>query len=170
MGSSSCRVNKVPTNRIFFPAEKEIGMRELAMDLSKKLKLPITIDNDLGLYAFVADWVGVPYRFGAFTMKGTDCSGFVYQLYNQVYGKNLGRTSSHDMMLQSRPINKSDMKEGDLVFFNINNRTGGGASHVGVYLQNNLFVHASTQHGVIISNLSEPYYTKTFITAGRVSR
>ena len=56
----------------------------------------------------------------------------------------------------------------DLVFFNINNRRGGRASHVGVYLKNDLFVHATTKQGVIISSLNEPYYRRTYIGGGRV--
>lgn len=169
MGTTACRVARQPVQRVYFPSEEEISMKKLTSQISEALRLPLNMEEDnIGLYAFVADWMGVPYRYGAYSMKGTDCSGFVYHLYNEVYGKNVGRTSSAGLMSQTVRVPRHELKEGDMVFFNINNRTGGRASHVGVYLKDNLFAHASTQNGVIISSLLEPYYSSTFMAGGRI--
>ena len=67
-------------------------------------------------------------------------------------------------ILLSRRISRTDLKEGDLLFFN----TTGGISHVGIYLQNNKFVHASASQGVTVSDMFDPYYLRRFIGAGRV--
>lgn len=175
-GLSSCTVSQHSIKRIYFPDEETSSimtkanseMVTLAKSLSKKLRIPLNAQEDeLGLYAFAADWMGVPYRFGACSMRGTDCSGFAYNLYLEVYKTDIGRSSSADMMDATARISRDELKEGDLVFFNINNRRGGRASHVGVYLKDGKFIHASTRHGVIISNLSEGYYRRAYIGAGR---
>lgn len=177
MGSTSCRTIKQPAKRVLIPGEvitnedpiinaEEI---QLAEKLSTILRIEIETPRDnLHLYSFVDDWIGTRYRFGGTTKKGTDCSGFVYRLYQDVYNTDVGRQSSADLMNKTKRIKKNDLREGDLVFFNINNRRGGRASHVGVYLKDNKFIHASTRRGVIISDLDEPYYEKTYLGAGRV--
>ena len=83
--------------------------------------------------------------------------------YKAVYNKDLGRHSSATLMANSRRVDKRHLNEGDMVFFNINNRCCGIASHVGVYLKDDLFLHATTKQGVIISSLNEPYYRRTYI-------
>ncbi|WP_288905008.1 NlpC/P60 family protein [uncultured Porphyromonas sp.] len=175
MGSTSCRTYREPVRRVLLPSgtiSREIypmETQELASELSKDLKINIELPEDnLELYSFADEWKGTPYRFGGTTRKGTDCSGFVWQLYKAVYNKDLGRHSSATLMANSRRVDKRHLNEGDLVFFNINNRRGGRASHVGVYLKNDLFVHATTKQGVIISSLNEPYYRRTYIGGGRV--
>ncbi len=177
MGSTSCRTIKQPAKRVLIPGEvitnedpiinaEEI---QLAEKLSTILRIEIETPRDnLHLYSFVDDWIGTRYRFGGTTKKGTDCSGFVYRLYQDVYNTDVGRQSSADLMNKTKRIKKIDLREGDLVFFNINNRRGGRASHVGVYLKDNKFIHASTRRGVIISDLDEPYYERTYLGAGRV--
>lgn len=173
MGSSSCHTQRQPVRRINFPQREVVlpdpELEVVAQNLELKLHVPIDsrFDN-LGLYSFVNDWKGTPYRFGRNAKSGTDCSGFVYRLYQDVYGINIGRTSSAALMNRSSRIKRSELQEGDMVFFNINNRRGGSASHVGVYLKDNKFVHASTRSGVIVSDLREPYYARTYIGAGRV--
>lgn len=169
--SQSCTTYRDTVKNIYIPNEYELTMAALADTLSEVLDIPLKHDqNDLGLYAFVADWIGTPYRFGQNSKKGTDCSGFAYALYLDVYNTNISRSSSADLMSKSQRIGKKDLKEGDLVFFNINNRRGGRASHVGVYLKDDKFAHASTRRGVIISSLNEPYYSRTYIGAGRINK
>lgn len=177
MGSTSCRTIRQPVKRVVFPGEvitnngpvinvEEIKLAEkLSIDLSMNIELP---EDNLSLYSFIDDWIGTRYRFGGTTKKGTDCSGFVYRLYQEVYKMDVGRQSSADLMSKTKRINKSNLREGDMVFFNINNRRGGRASHVGVYLKDNKFIHATTRRGVIISDLNEPYYKRTYLGAGRV--
>ena len=121
------------------------------------------IKNDK-LYQFIEKWMGTPYKYGAQSETGTDCSGFSGNLYKSIFENTLPRTAK--MQYQSCvKVEMDEIKEGDLVFFN----TRGGVSHVGVYLQNGYFVHASTKKGVTINSLTEGYYKNKFIGAGRPS-
>lgn len=123
---------------------------------------PTEIRNE-ELYRFINEWYGVPYKYAGKDKKGIDCSGFSSMLYNTVYHKKLS-PSSKTQAEEAKKVSSSDLQEGDLVFFDIN---AGRISHVGVYLQNNKFVHASTKRGVIINDLNEPYYKKYFVRSGR---
>ena len=115
------------------------------------------------LFEYISRWWSVPYRIGGMGMSGVDCSGFVKGLTNEAYSIELPR-SSREQADFSKPISKENLKEGDLVFFN----TGRGISHIGMYLANNKFVHASTSMGVVISDLNEAYWSKRFVKAGRL--
>ena len=170
MGTTSCRVHKpAVVGRVCLPpSPPELEVEERIEDLSLELKTPVTIEDNLTLYEFVKDWLRVPYRYGAYSKAGTDCSGFVYHLYKDVYGIDVTRTSAQGLREKCRAINKTELKEGDLVFFNIRNRRGGAASHVGVYLKNGLFVHAATRSGVTISRMSDGYYTRYYLSSGRI--
>ena len=114
------------------------------------------------LYIAIHEWMGTPYRYGRSDKKGTDCSGFVRNIFLPLCGKELPRSAA-DMskVIQSKPI--AELQEGDLVFFNYRGRTN---SHVGIYLQNGWFVHASTVHGVTLNNLHSSYYTQRFSKGG----
>lgn len=122
------------------------------------------IRND-PLYQFIDDWYGTSYCMGGMTKNCVDCSGFVQTFYSTVYGIIIPRTSKEQYGF-AKKISSAKLKEGDLLFFN----TRGGVSHVGIYLMNNKFVHASTSAGVTISDLDETYYSKRFISAGRVDK
>ena len=112
----------------------------------------------------VDEWYGVRYRTGGNTKTGVDCSGFTVAVYAAVYGISLPRVSK-EQYRTSRKISTTELQEGDLVFFNTN---GSGVSHVGVYLGNNKFIHASVSRGVMVSGLFEPYYLKRYYGAGRI--
>ena len=109
------------------------------------------------------EWYGTRYRLGGTTKKGVDCSAFVQAVFLGAYAVSLPRTAREQHRI-ARKISRTELQEGDLLFFN----TTGGVSHVGIYLQNNKFIHASASKGVTISDLFDPYYLRRFISAGRV--
>lgn len=122
------------------------------------------LENDV-LLTHIDEWYGTRYRLGGSTKNGIDCSAFVQAIYLSAFGVSLPRTA-REQYKASRIISSTELKEGDLVFFN----TTGGISHVGIYLQNNKFIHASSSFGVIISDMFDPYYVKRFKGAGRVEK
>ena len=124
---------------------------------------PVYELKNVKLFGFIDEWYGTPYRYGGTTKKGVDCSAFSQYLFSDVYGITLPRTARDQYKLTNR-ISRTELREGDLIFFN----TRGGVSHVGVYLQNNKFVHASTSGGVTISDIFESYWVKRFIGVGRI--
>lgn len=126
------------------------------------LQTPKSEINNIKLYSFIDDWVGTKYKYGGMSKIGVDCSGFCNILYSQVYNKEIKRTTS-DLSKGINKVSKSKLKEGDLVFFNISKKKN---SHVGIYLKNNRFVHASSSKGVIISSLDNPYYKKAYSKGG----
>jgi cell wall-associated NlpC family hydrolase len=112
----------------------------------------------------VDQWYGVRYRIGGTDKSGIDCSAFALAVYAAAYGITLPRVS-REQYRNSRKISATELKEGDLVFFNTRGR---GVSHVGIYLGNNHFAHSSVSKGVTVSSLFEPYYLQRFVGAGRI--
>lgn len=117
------------------------------------------------LFGTIDKWWGTPYKIGGLTQSGIDCSGFVFVLFIDVFNIQLPRTA-HEQRDVCDKISKTDLQQGDLVFFHTRRSA---ISHVGIYLGNNKFVHASTSNGVMISDLDEEYWLRRFVTAGRVN-
>lgn len=113
----------------------------------------------------IDEWWGTKYRMGGSDRNGIDCSAFTQVLYSQVFSISLPRIS-RDQYRAAVPVPVTDLREGDLVFFT----QGGNISHVGFYLRNNKFVHASTSEGVTISDLNDMYWSKRFAGAGRIQQ
>jgi lipoprotein Spr len=128
--------------------------------------MPNQVTNVM-LYRFIDDWYGVRYRMGGTTKKGVDCSSFVQQLYKYAFGTDLLRTAGLQFESAIFIKNKTDLKEGDLVFFRIGTSR---ISHVGVYLNNNYFVHSASSKGVSIANLTNAYWSKYFAGGGRIAK
>lgn len=109
--------------------------------------------------------IGVKYVYGGTTTSGFDCSGFI----GYVFGKNgvkLPRTSS-GMYSAGNAVSKANLITGDLVFFNTSGR---GVSHVGIYIGDGKFAHASTSRGVRVDKLNDPYYWgKRYVGAKRIA-
>lgn len=129
-----------------------------------RLDVPVEALQNKSLYNLIDEWWGTPYRLGGTTQRGIDCSAFVQTLMFGVFSLQLPRTAREQKDMTTW-IPMSDLREGDLVFFN----TRGSVSHVGVYLHNNKFVHASTSGGVMISDLNETYWSRKLIGAGRLA-
>ena len=137
----------------------------LAKDyFSQIMGVAVSATENVKLYQFVYDWLGTPYRLGGDTKGGIDCSGFAFQLYDKVFNTVIGN-NSRNIFSMVNPVNKEDLKEGDLVFFKIKSKA---ISHVGVYLGNNKFAHASSSRGVMISNLNEAYWKRYYYKGGRL--
>ena len=120
--------------------------------------------HNRSLYSFIEEWYGTPYLFGGTNRYGIDCSAFTRQLYNDVYNLPIVRTSI-EQFSQVEKIDPVELKEGDLVFFKIHSHR---ISHVGVYLYDGKFVHASVSQGVVISDLSDAYWTRNYAGCGRM--
>lgn len=112
----------------------------------------------------IANYMSVPYRSGGTGQHGLDCSGFTYVAYRDYDGTRLPLTVRTLFRLENR-VEYNDMAYGDLVFFKIDKRK---VSHVGVYLGEGKFVHASRSRGVVIDDLTDQYWADRYAGARRV--
>ncbi|MFD1769617.1 C40 family peptidase [Sphingobacterium suaedae] len=115
------------------------------------------------LYQFVYEWLGTPYRLGGDSKRGIDCSKFSLAVYENVFNTTIGY-NSRNQYANVKPIRKNDLEPGDLVFFKIRSRH---ITHVGVYLGDDKFAHASSSRGVMVSNLNEAYWKRYYYNGGR---
>ena len=144
--------------------EKQDDQESLAKDyLSQIMGVALSATSNMKLFHFVYDWIGTPYHFGGSSRKGIDCSAFTKELYSEVFNLDI-RRNSRDIFSMVSPVSRDELKEGDLVFFKIHSRR---ISHVGVYLGNGRFAHASSR-GVAINSLSDAYYSRYFYKGGRL--
>ena len=155
-GLSSCKSHKHKNDGV---ASEEILSVKPKKDKYSKLRNKIVEESK--------KWIGTPYKYAHQEKgKGTDCSGMVMVVYEEIVGIKLPRNSA----MQADYCHKLKEKEilpGDLVFF-ATGRDKKKVSHVGIMIDNENFVHASASKGVIISNMTTPYYQRTFIHFGRV--
>lgn len=154
-----------PQKELNFKNTAEIeNSTSLHFKYAQLLDIDVERLNNKELYPFIDEWMNTPYRFGGNSKSGIDCSGFTGMIYKNIFDIQLPRMASEQYKI-CKKTDRENLTEGDLVFFN----TRGGISHVGLYLHNGFFAHASTNHGVIISNLDEGYYHDRFIGGGRVT-
>ena len=118
------------------------------------------------LYLEAAQWIGTPYHSGGQSRKGTDCSGFVRQVYKKVYDIDLPRSTT-EQVEEGKRVRRHKLREGDLVFFHGSKRRR--ANHVGIYLKEGKFVHASTSRGVMVSRLDEDYWNEHWLRGRRIN-
>lgn len=111
-------------------------------------------------------WLGVKYRYGGEGRDGIDCSALMMNVYREALGVKLPRTSRAQRDYSTH-VNRRDLQPGDLVFFStLKNRSG--VSHVGLYIGNDRFIHASSSRGVVVSQLSDKYFVSHYHSSGRV--
>lgn len=133
---------------------------------SVKLGIDIDLRDNHKLYINAAQWMGTPYRLGGNSTQGIDCSGLTFQLYKETYRIRLPRSTSKQKFEVQRQLTHDELREGDLVFFN-SHPSSKRATHVGIYLKDWKFIHASSSQGVIVSSLLEEYYKEHWICGGR---
>ncbi len=127
------------------------------------MDMPVEQLNNLPLLQQIDHWWGTRYCMGGHDESCIDCSAFTQTILHSVYGVDVPRTA-HEQYSFSTHINDTEIQEGDLVFF----KSGRSITHVGLYLSNYKFVHASTSGGVTISDLNDSYWSKRYAGAGRV--
>lgn len=113
----------------------------------------------------VINYLGTPYKFGGNSRKGIDCSAFTRTIFMETFNIELPRSTLEQIKI-GIPVPRQELKFGDLVFFNTRRRQNPG--HVGIYLWDDYFVHASTKYGVIVSSMANGYYDKRFVGARRI--
>lgn len=155
-------VNETPV--ISTPVKAKPQRGDSGKECNNALGLKCSDDDNASLYETVNSWLGVPYKYGGTDRSGIDCSAFVGEVYRKVYGVNLSRTAN-DMLRDVKLIGKSQLREGDILFFT---NSKGKVSHVGIYLKDGLFAHASTSAGVCVSRTDDKYWSKHFYKGGRI--
>lgn len=138
------------------------------LQIKYSLKMDIAVEEikNIPLLQKIDEWWGTPYVLGGNSKNGVDCSYFTLDVMRDIYKINLKRTAA-EQYEQSVKIEWNNLKEGDLVFFKTEGRRR--ISHVGIYLANNKFAHASTSQGVTIGDLIDPYWQRRLYSLGRTS-
>lgn len=145
------------------PEEKE-SILSGTRDFTREKNTAISALDQSRLMRELSKYMSVPYVLGGENGDGLDCSAYTMLVYKQALKKDLPRTSL-DQSKVGALVEFDDLKFGDLVFFNT---TGDPASHVGIYLGDDLFAHASVSFGVTISSLQSSYYKKRYESARRI--
>ena len=149
--------------------DREITIEELAADVaartasrreSRVVSRAAAVEQTLRTDG--PNWIGIPYRWGGTTRRGIDCSAFVQQYVRQNLGIELPRTTA-GQRYEGVSIDKSELMPGDLVFFRRR-----GIRHVGVYLSDGEFIHASSSRGVTISRLDSRYWSRHYWMSRRI--
>ena len=149
--------------------EKLLALNEEQTKIEEKEKqaknveeeVSVSVDADK-LIVIAKSKLGSPYSYGSLGPNAFDCSGYTSYVFRQM-GISLPRTASSQAYAGVK-VAKANLQKGDLVFFN----TYGGISHVGIYIENGNFIHASSYgSGVVVSNINDSYYAPRYVTAAR---
>jgi len=147
------------------PDSKEIeSIAAGTRDFKKEKNPAIKALDQSKMMREISRYMGVPYVYGGTSAQGLDCSGYTMLVYKNAMGKLLPRSAAEQAKV-GQSVKFENLKFGDLVFFNT---TGQQYSHVGIYLGDDLFAHASVTLGVTISSLQSSYYEKRYVGARRI--
>lgn len=147
--------NTLKQNKI----EKRI-QKQIANNNNKNIA---TLNLNDELYDFYKEWEGVRYKFGGESKDGIDCSAFIQKVFEKNFNMTLPRTTKEQAEI-GKEINKNELATGDLIFF----KTGRYSRHVGIYIEDGKFIHASTSKGVTISTLDNSYFSKHYWKSLRI--
>jgi len=123
------------------------------------------VDKDEVMFKII-EYLNTPYLWGGTSKRGIDCSAFIQTIMYQALGVTLPRTSLEQSGV-GEPVEKSDLKFGDLIFFDTMRK--GRVTHVGMYLSNGYFAHSGSRTGVAVASLDDEFYTRTYLKARRVT-
>ena len=137
------------------------------LQLKYAIMLDATVEklSNVGLLKLIDEWWGTRYCMGGTSKECIDCSAFVQVVISGTYNVTVPRTAQEQYNTGNK-IGMEELQEGDLVFFHTSGRT---ISHVGIYMLNNKFVHASTSGGVMFNDLNDSYWREKFRGATRVA-
>lgn len=151
--------------------DRKVDLDALKREVAQKRKTSFRYGNQTppgvnrdAVLLDVVGLLGVPYKYGGASRQGMDCSGFTSVVYSSGLSRTLPR-STREQYGMGLDVSQDELQFGDLVFFNT---TGRRPSHVGIYLEDDLFAHASISYGVTISSLESTYYQKRYVGARRV--
>ena len=161
-------VRNTATNYEAMPANMSDVEKANWLQLKYSIKMDVAVEEirNIPLLQKIDEWWGTPYCLGGSSKGCIDCSYFTLDVMKNIYDINLKRTAA-EQYEQCQRIEWTNLKEGDLIFFKTEGRRT--ISHVGIYLTNNKFAHASTSQGVTISDLADPYWQRRLFSLGRAS-
>ncbi|MCU0343883.1 MAG: C40 family peptidase [Ignavibacterium sp.] len=150
--------------------DSKIDLTELMKNLDQKssgsdTEALISSKRELMLMEIIK-YMDTPYKFGGNSLNGIDCSAFTQNVYQSAWMLSLNRSAREQYQQGIVIDHRSELEFGDLVFFNTRKRVKPG--HVGIFIGDNLFVHASSKSGVTISSLDHDYYNKRYMGARRI--
>lgn len=165
--STTVPISQVKKQEVFFfPSQKKYAA---ILEVS-----PDRVNNQ-SLYEFIEEWEDTPYLMGGETKRGIDCSFFMQILFHKVYDNLIERTAEKQYTAKDTDkfLGQEFLKEGDLLFFNLQGSDQQEVTHVGMYLANDKFVHSTSRkdrfgkNGVQISDLKDHHWQRLFVAAGR---
>lgn len=149
--------------------DKKINVHEVASRFDSNSEVNSNTKNSAietqKMMDVILSYLGTPYKFGGETKSGIDCSAFTQEVFRQSTSISLPRSTSEQIKI-GEDTPKENLQFGDLLFFNT---TGVNPSHVGIFIGDNMFAHASEAYGVTISSFESSYYKKHFTQAKRVA-
>lgn len=147
------------------PSQTESSSAEDNPNPSRPMAISVSKYNEVqaSLEQAYREWEGTPYAFGGISTNGIDCSAFMQVVFDDYFGVNLPRDTRRQLYA-GHSIRRESLNTGDLVFF----KTGHKTLHVGVIIEEDEFLHASTSQGVTVSNLESNYWQSRYLSARRV--